>query len=104
MNDKTAAFLAHAIVTGKTNLTAAEVARLQKLAGEWLPVGTKVTSVPTGPPLGQPPSLDFTGTITEWVDDDRIRVKTDAPVEIVAGDTTSVASELVVPVNQVEAV
>lgn len=103
--DRTAAFLAHAIVTGKANLTPAEVDRLQKLATSWLPVGTKVVSdsVSTGPPaMGQPQILDFTGTIAEWVDDDRVRVTTDTPVEVDAGDTTSVTSEIVVPVDRVK--
>jgi hypothetical protein len=102
MPDRTAAFLAYVIVTGRANLTPDEVTRLQKLAAQWLPVGSKVasTAVPilSAPPVLKPSGPAFTGTLAEWVDSDHVRVTTDAPVAGPAGPTTDV----VVPIDQIK--
>jgi hypothetical protein len=91
------AFLAHVIVTGRTNITAEEKTRLEELAGSHLKVGDRVTisSVVGSPTLD--PGQTLAGTIEE-IRRTRARVRLDEPIEIPGADytirTTEVIAEL----------
>lgn len=112
MNERRAiAFLAHAIVTGKGNLSADEQDTLKQLAGRYPVSGTRVqrradTDIPadSGFPGGAT-IPEFVGVINSVdTDTDMVTVALDTPIEVpgpVAGIVGS-TSEITVPTAWVE--
>lgn len=107
------AFLAHVIITGKTSLTAAELQRLQTLAGMWIPAGTKVQKIDDnsggvfapGTPAGDQSALPpFSGTVASVEDDGRLHITLDAPIEIDQNGSTVTINEVTVHPETVEPV
>jgi hypothetical protein len=99
MNEDDLAFLAHAIVTGKANLSEGDKARLQELASRYIGVGDRVLVNSAAPGMpGVPPAMP--GVVTE-VTRGRIKVDLDTPTELQANGMTVMADEIVVDRGQV---
>lgn len=99
MADRIEHFLAYCIVTGRTNLSAEEKARLQSLADRWIRAQDRVRARITGA-LGI--ELEVDGVIVSVEDNGRATIKLDSPIEIVStGGVTGVADEIMVEDTQI---
>jgi hypothetical protein len=88
--------LANAFLTGKSNLSAKELAKIQRLADRHLSVGTRVRSVDR--PEVTP---SFTGVITDEAEGE-VTVETDAPVDLSVNGVTVSTTTLTISVAFVE--
>lgn len=112
MNDKRLiAFLAYTIKNGKSNLDADEKDIIDNLASRWIRKTERVRrrevgEITNGGPIagsdvaGLP---EFAGTITEQLDDNRVRVDLDEPIELTGfNGMTGMATQIDVPIDWVE--
>lgn len=91
------AFVAYCLAKGKGALAADELVMLSSIGTRFIKVGDTVQQA-----SASMSSIQFTGTVTERVDDDRIRIQLTEPTTIVQDGYETVTNTVVVPIEAVE--